>query len=183
MQRKISENAGAFGDLARVLELSGNEVRLKILYLLEEEGKLCPCDLSDILGMSVPAVSQHLRKLKDGNVIQSRRVGQTIFYSLTDGHLKILRPFFDTLTFEEPLQVDVIITLKMETKVIAVSTITCPACSFSKEEEMPTDACQYFYECENCKTLLKPKPGNCCVFCSYGNVKCPPVQLEKACCK
>lgn len=93
-REKISENAGAFGDLARVLELSGNEVRLKILYLLEEEGKLCPCDLSDILGMSVPAVSQHLRKLKDGNVIQSKRVGQTIFYSLTDGHLKILQPFF-----------------------------------------------------------------------------------------
>lgn len=90
----IFENASAFEELASVLELSGNEVRLKILYLLEEEGELCPCDLSDILGMSVPAVSQHLRKLKDGGVIQSKRTGQTIFYSLKDGHLKILRPFF-----------------------------------------------------------------------------------------
>lgn len=91
---KISENANAFEQLASVLELSANEVRLKILYLLEEEGELCPCDLSDILGMTVPAISQHLRKLKDGNVIQSKRVGQTIFYSLTDDHLKILKPFF-----------------------------------------------------------------------------------------
>ncbi|MFZ6014490.1 MAG: ArsR/SmtB family transcription factor [Bacteroidota bacterium] len=91
---KISENANAFELLASVLELSANEVRLKILYLLEEEGELCPCDLSDILGMTVPAISQHLRKLKDGNVIQSKRVGQTIFYSLTDDHLKILKPFF-----------------------------------------------------------------------------------------
>src|SRR6266542_3502575 len=70
------------------------DVRLKILYLLEEEDELCPCDLSDILGMSIPAVSQHLRKLKDGNIIQSRKEGQTIYYSLRDEHLKILRPFF-----------------------------------------------------------------------------------------
>lgn len=97
---KIAINAAAFGNLARVLELSGNEVRLKILYLLEEEGELCPCDLSDILGMSVPAISQHLRKLKDGNVIQSKRVGQTIFYSLTDDHLKVLKPFFKYINQE-----------------------------------------------------------------------------------
>lgn len=99
-KEKIAVNANAFGNLARVLELSGNEVRLKILYLLEEEGELCPCDLSDILGMSVPAISQHLRKLKDGNVIQSKRVGQTIFYSLTDDHLKVLRPFFKYINQE-----------------------------------------------------------------------------------
>jgi hypothetical protein len=51
---------------------------------------------------------------------------------------------------------------------------------------MPTDACQFFYECSNCKTLLRPKPGDCCVFCSYGSVKCPPMQNEKSdllCCR
>ena len=93
-KEKIRVNAGAFSDLARVIELSGNTVRLKILYLLEGEGELCPCDLSDILEMSVPAISQHLRKLKDGNIIQAKRVGQTIFYSLMNDHLKILKPFF-----------------------------------------------------------------------------------------
>jgi hypothetical protein len=41
---------------------------------------------------------------------------------------------------------------------------------------MPTNACQYFYECTDCRTLLKPKPGDCCVFCSYGSVPCPPIQ-------
>jgi DNA-binding transcriptional ArsR family regulator len=83
-----------FSLLSRVLELAGNEVRLKILYLLHTEGELCPCDLSDILELSVPAVSQHLRKLKDGNVIKFRKEGQTIYYSLRDDHLEILRPFF-----------------------------------------------------------------------------------------
>ena len=70
----------------------------------------------------------------------------------------------------------------MEATVILNSIITCPTCGFKKEEVMPTDACQYFYECENCKTLLKPKQGDCCVFCSYGTVKCPPIQQSKSCC-
>lgn len=95
---KIEANAKAFTQLAKVLELAGNEVRLKILYLLEEEKELCPCDMSDILLMSIPAVSQHLRKLKDANVIESRREGQTIYYSLKAEHLEILKPFFKYIT-------------------------------------------------------------------------------------
>jgi hypothetical protein len=65
---------------------------------------------------------------------------------------------------------------------IKESAITCPICGFSKLEEMPTDACVYFYNCSSCGTLLKPKSGDCCVFCSYGSVKCPPVQLSDDCC-
>lgn len=84
----------SFTQLSNILALAGNEVRLKIVYLLEEENELCPCDLSDILGMSIPAVSQHLRKLKDGNIVETRREGQTIYYSLTQENLKILKPFF-----------------------------------------------------------------------------------------
>lgn len=90
----LKANDKSLNLLSRLLALAGNEVRLKILFLLEEENELCPCDLSDILRMSIPAVSQHLRKLKDGNVIEGRREGQTIFYSLKQEQLTILRPFF-----------------------------------------------------------------------------------------
>jgi hypothetical protein len=63
------------------------------------------------------------------------------------------------------------------------STLTCPECGYSKQETMPTDACQWFYECANCKALLRPKAGDCCVFCSYGTQKCPPVQADgRSCC-
>lgn len=93
-REKIKANAQSFNQLGNVLSLASNEARLKILYLLEEEKELCPCDISDILGMSIPAISQHLRKMKDGNVIQNRKVGQTIFYSIKEEHLKILLPFF-----------------------------------------------------------------------------------------
>ncbi|MFW6104058.1 MAG: GDCCVxC domain-containing (seleno)protein [Bacteroidota bacterium] len=58
------------------------------------------------------------------------------------------------------------------------AVITCPNCGYQKEEEMPANACQHFYECENCHTLLKPQQVDCCVFCSYGTVKCPPEQLK-----
>lgn len=70
----------------------------------------------------------------------------------------------------------------MTEKNILESTITCPICGYQKVETMPTNACQFFYECTNCKTRLQPKLGDCCVFCSYGNVKCPPKQNENACC-
>ena len=46
---------------------------------------------------------------------------------------------------------------------------------------MPIDACQFYYECEGCNALLQPKPGQCCVFCSYGSVKCPPEQQSSLC--
>lgn len=93
----LQNNQIAFKKLSGILALAGNEVRLKILFLLEEENELCPCDLADILGMSIPAVSQHLRKLKDGGVVEGRRDGQTIFYSLRTEQLDILRPFFKNI--------------------------------------------------------------------------------------
>ncbi len=64
------------------------------------------------------------------------------------------------------------------------SVITCPVCGFKKEEEMPTDACEFFYQCTKCKTILRPKEGDCCVYCSYGSVPCPPIQEsgEGSCC-
>ena len=57
------------------------------------------------------------------------------------------------------------------------STITCPACGHRSVETMPTDACQYFYRCKGCGARLKPMANHCCVFCSYGDVPCPPMQL------
>lgn|SRR5689334_19405266 len=64
---------------------------------------------------------------------------------------------------------------------ILESTLTCPRCGHSGTETMPTNACQYFYDCRGCGALLKPKAGCCCVFCSYGTVKCPPVQQGSCC--
>ena len=59
------------------------------------------------------------------------------------------------------------------------STITCPECGWRETETMPADACQLFYDCKNCGAVLRPKPGDCCVFCSYGSVRCPPEQLVR----
>ncbi len=62
------------------------------------------------------------------------------------------------------------------------STITCPHCGTAKDEVMPTESCQFFYECSGCGTVLRPEPGDCCVFCSYGTTPCPPVQKDGRCC-
>ncbi|MBN8820858.1 MAG: helix-turn-helix transcriptional regulator [Spirosoma sp.] len=94
---KIKDAELVFDRLAQVLDLAGNANRLKIIYLLRQESNLCVCDLSDILGMTIPAVSQHLRKLKDAQLIQSRKVGQTVFYSLRAESTGILHSLLDHL--------------------------------------------------------------------------------------
>jgi hypothetical protein len=53
------------------------------------------------------------------------------------------------------------------------SVVACPVCGTAKTETMPTDACQFFYECTGCGELLRPKPGDCCVFCSYITARFP----------
>jgi hypothetical protein len=60
--------------------------------------------------------------------------------------------------------------------VVTEARIVCPECGFAKVEAMPLDACQHFYPCEGCETLLSPLDGDCCVFCSYADHRCPPMQ-------
>ena len=91
---KLESKENIIQQLSVLLGLAGNEVRLKILYLLFEENELCVCDLSDILNMNVSAISQHLKKLKDGNMVDVRKEGQTYFYFVkSDFHL-LLKSFF-----------------------------------------------------------------------------------------
>lgn len=87
----------SFDSLSSILSLTGNTVRLKILYLLNQEHHLCVCDLSDILEMNVSAISQHLRKLKDRHIIYSQKEAQTIYYAICKDKLDLLNPFFELL--------------------------------------------------------------------------------------
>jgi len=64
----------------------------------------------------------------------------------------------------------------MKPIIIAESTVTCPFCGLAKTETMPADACLFFYQCTGCGALLRPKPGKCCAFCSFGTVPCPTIQ-------
>lgn len=84
-------------DVSQIFNLAGNEVRLKMLFLLYKEQQMCPCDISDVLDMTVPAVSQHLRKLKDARMVTDKKVGQTIFYSLREEHMATIMPVLNEL--------------------------------------------------------------------------------------
>jgi hypothetical protein len=63
-----------------------------------------------------------------------------------------------------------------------VSMLTCPACGSQHTETMEVNACRYWYTCRSCAAILRPRPGDCCVFCSYGDVPCPSKQTGNACC-
>jgi hypothetical protein len=67
--------------------------------------------------------------------------------------------------------------MEMQSEIKLNATLTCPNCGHKEALEMPLNACQHFFICPGCKAVLKPKPGDCCVFCSYADVKCPPKQV------
>jgi hypothetical protein len=73
-----------------------------------------------------------------------------------------------------------VIVLQGKESMMLASVITCPHCGVAKSERMPTDACRYFYRCANCGAMLRPKQGDCCVFCSYGSVPCLSVQAARS---
>ncbi len=60
-----------------------------------------------------------------------------------------------------------------------ITKLTCPECSFAQEVQMPTESCQFFYRCVHCQAMLRPQPGDCCVFCSYADLPCPPQQAKE----
>jgi len=93
-KKKVKNSKHLMANLSSVFNLAGNEVRLGILYLLYEEEELCVCDISDILNMQMPAVSQHLRKMKDGGIVQKNRVGVIVYYSLQPQCAQLLKSFF-----------------------------------------------------------------------------------------
>ena len=64
----------------------------------------------------------------------------------------------------------------MVSSIVLESKLTCPHCGHQWTEAMPADACLWFWNCPACGKLLRPKPGDCCVFCTYGSVPCPPRQ-------
>jgi len=105
----LTSKEHAINNLSRTLGLFGNDVRFKILYLLNAENELCVCDLSDILKMNVSAISQHLRKLRDGNIVDHRKEGQTYFYYLKEEYHVLLESLFRVVTIEpEPIKTKVI---------------------------------------------------------------------------
>lgn len=97
INRGIQDTNDLLGQIertAQILNLVGNETRLKILLLIKKEEKICVCDLSDILGISVSGISQQLRKLKDNKLLKSEKEGQTIYYNIHSDSYEILDHIF-----------------------------------------------------------------------------------------
>lgn len=87
--------------VSKIFKALSDETRTKILYLLADQ-VLCVCDLADILHMSLPAVSHHLRLLRTMRLVKTRREGKQVFYSLADGHVvKLIEVAKDHFSEEE----------------------------------------------------------------------------------
>jgi len=68
--------------------------------------------------------------------------------------------------------------VEISTLIVWDSLLTCPSCGQQALVRMPDDACRIYYDCKGCGARLTPLSGDCCVFCSYGSVPCPPIQRE-----
>jgi hypothetical protein len=68
------------------------------------------------------------------------------------------------------------------TSPILRSDLRCPHCAHCETLSMPTDACLFFHECAACHSMIRPDSGDCCVFCSFGSVVCPPMQCGASDC-
>ncbi len=97
----LSQFDHELAQLSNTLSLVGNNVRMKIIFLIKKEKQLCVCDLSDILGLSVSAISQHLRKLKDKNILKTHRVAQLINYSISEEYESILSMILSNVEIPE----------------------------------------------------------------------------------
>lgn len=86
-----------FRALALLFQQLGDPTRMKVLWLLchcEE----CVCNLAAALKMSPPAVSYHLRSLRESGLIVSSRRGKEVFYTLADTpQAKLFHRAMDTL--------------------------------------------------------------------------------------
>jgi DNA-binding transcriptional ArsR family regulator len=82
----VTDKAEQIEAFSQILNLMGNPTRFKIIYLIIQEEKICVCDLSDILNISISAISQQLKKLKDLKLMSSVKEGQTIYYSIHPKH-------------------------------------------------------------------------------------------------
>tara|TARA_R110002050_G_scaffold175846_1_gene308689 strand:- start:4918 stop:5316 length:399 start_codon:yes stop_codon:yes gene_type:complete len=90
----LEENSNSISAIAKTMNLAGNETRLKILYLIYKKNQICVCDLSDMLDISISAISQQLKKLKLGGLIIDNKVGKTIYYSISMENLESLVTIF-----------------------------------------------------------------------------------------
>ena len=90
-------------ETCHLLSLTGNETRFKILFLIKNNNRLCVCDMSDILGISISAVSQQLSKLKKGGLLSNSKEGQTIYYSIDDHDMLLILRLLSHIFENDPM--------------------------------------------------------------------------------
>ncbi len=87
---RIKKQLTGLEGLSRIFKVLGDETRARIVYALSQADQLCVCDIAQIVGLSLPAVSHHLRVLRELDIARARKEGKLVFYSLADDHVASL---------------------------------------------------------------------------------------------
>jgi DNA-binding transcriptional ArsR family regulator len=87
---RIKKQVAAAEGLSRIFRVLGDETRARIVYALAQADRLCVCDIAQVVGLSLPAVSHHLRVLREMDIARASKEGKMVFYSLADDHVATL---------------------------------------------------------------------------------------------
>ena len=177
MDTRSAAKTNVVSDTARVIGVNGGDIGLG--GFAAAVGPCCTVFWARSPACGARPFSARLVFFGEGTSPPQRELLMHQLYLLKDGG----SPRLDAELFAQKIdsfcRVGVV---NMEQELGVEGRITCPHCGHVSLETMPTNACLYFFECIGCGTLLRPKAGDCCVFCSYGDVLCPPRQGDGASC-
>ncbi len=87
--KKVMPKMNIIYDVSDFFKIVGDSTRLRILMSLGC-GELCVSDISNVLDMSISAISHQLKALREAKLVKIRKDGKTVYYSLDDDHIKKL---------------------------------------------------------------------------------------------
>lgn len=158
---------------AHVLADTSTRFAVKAGLITDTEASLIKKEIEDYMKLELVRVRSYKDLISDETDLKWKKYGLEIYtkYVGTERAEKI-RDFYIDYQKQIIKQKSCCKNDKMTTQ----SEITCPFCGYKKTETLPTDVCLIRYQCKSCKKEMVPKKGDCCVFCSYGDHKCPSKQ-------
>ena len=94
-----------------LFSLLSDETRLRCFVLLQKEGELCVCEISQIMDSIQPKISRHLALMRNSGLVSDERRGKWVYYSLNpslpDWAKRIIESTFENLMKEEPYNSDI----------------------------------------------------------------------------
>jgi ArsR family transcriptional regulator len=83
--------------ITKILKALADESRIRIVALLKERNVLCVCEITEVIGLSQPTISSHLKRLQDAEIIAYSKDGLWVNYNLDENMEKEVKQLLGTV--------------------------------------------------------------------------------------